>query len=256
MSRRRRRRAEQRAHAAREQAGDERHEWDAMGASPEKAAPSGLIKAGVIVTVVGSVAGLLTTGVATLFNSLVANDQLAQSRQVAEEKTRVHAARVSYWVDRPPDGKSHVHLMNRSPDPISSVYMTFRAEWDDRHVPSGLEPKAWVSFAVVVPSVPPCSEMVFSEASLRFKEREKGRPPSYVAPFERAPGPGSGWKDFGNTRPWLNAWAAKFADRNGVSWVREKNGLLTRGDRKPDPGWGMQGAVIAQSPQPLKSCGE
>ncbi|GGU61242.1 hypothetical protein [Streptomyces lavendofoliae] len=229
-----------------------------MSEASQEPAPSRLVKAGVIVTLLASAAGLITTAVATLYDAKVARSQLAQSRQVADEKTRVQAARVSYWVDRPPDGTSRVHLMNRSLDPISNIHMTFRAEWDDHDVPSGLHKTAWVSFAVVVPSVPPCSDMVFSEDSLRFKERKKGDRPSYRAPYEKAPPPDEGWRDFGDTRPWLNAWAAKFADRNGVSWVRERNGLLTRGDRTPAPGWGLQGAVIAvaESPQTLKSCGE
>ncbi|MFE6834996.1 hypothetical protein ACFVFI_09175 [Streptomyces sp. NPDC057705] len=47
---------------------------------------SRIVKVGVIVTIVASIAGLITTGVATLYSAWVADDQLKQSQQAAEEK--------------------------------------------------------------------------------------------------------------------------------------------------------------------------
>jgi hypothetical protein len=235
---------------SRQRAGSRGPERNAEEGPPEHETPSWLVRVGVIVTIVASVAGLLTTGVATLYSSLVADDQLDQSQQVAEEKRSEQAARVSYWVDRPPGGKSRVHLMNRSPDPISNVTMTFTVNLPE-HPPTSLS--AWASFAVLLPSVPPCSDMVFSSDDLRYTDREGTRRYAFGTPFDEVPR-SQGWRAPGGGGPVINLFAARFIDRNGVSWVRER-GLLTRGARQLEPQPGQLGVVQSVPPQALKSCG-
>jgi hypothetical protein len=58
---------------------------------------------------VASLGGLVTTGIGTIWSARVSADQLAQSREQAEEKQREQAARVSYRVDAGPKGESRFH---------------------------------------------------------------------------------------------------------------------------------------------------
>ncbi|MFF8293555.1 hypothetical protein ACF068_30705 [Streptomyces sp. NPDC016309] len=122
------------------------------------------VKIGVIVTIIASIAGLITTGVATLFSAMVADDQLDQSRQVAEEKERAQADLISYWVDLQHDGKARLHMMNRSPDPISNVQMTFAVPLLAEGNPHLEE----ILFALRMPSVPPCSDMIFTTGDMTY----------------------------------------------------------------------------------------
>ncbi|WP_457410443.1 hypothetical protein [Streptomyces sp. TE12347] len=213
-----------------------------------------MVKTGAVITIVASVAGLLTTGVATLTSSMVASDQLKQSKEVDEEKRREQAARVSYWVDIQPNGTSRLHLMNRSPDPISSVWMRFTAaEIRDNLV----ETEGY--FSIGVPSIPPCSDLVFASKDMRYNRRERARA-SADMPLSEPP-PSAEWLSYKHAL--IEALETAFIDRNGVRWRRHK-GLLTRIEGNPqldlDPprrSWQVRrGAVLATQPQPLESCAD
>ncbi|MFD0123005.1 hypothetical protein [Streptomyces virginiae] len=227
-----------------------------------------------IVTIAASIAGLVTTGVATLFSALVAGDQLDQSRQAAEEKRQAQAARVSYWVDIQQDGTPRLHLMNRSPDPISNIQMTFTLYRDIGGTPDrpDFDPDMHiVSFAVYMPGVPPCSDMVLTPNNMRYRDDRsdkegdksdkaiewyywKGKRNRWNDPFDDLPIKG-GWLDFGKADHRILVDAADFNDRDGVRW-RRTGGLLTRNPpRPPDPNALMWGVVQAVPPQPLKTCG-
>ncbi|MFD7917158.1 hypothetical protein ACFV30_41895 [Streptomyces sp. NPDC059752] len=192
-----------------------------------------------------SVAGLLTTGVATLFSALVARDQLAQSQEVAAEKKREHAARVSYWVDVLPDGTPRLHLTNRSTDPISNAIMLFSTYLPD--LPD-------VGFTVKVPSVQPCSDLVFTSKDMRYSTDENQFPPNDYHPF--AGRPDAAWLSFDEPPRIDTDWVA-FTDRNGGTWERSGEGILTQRteldfDQRP----GLPGLVLAVQPQSLKACAD
>ncbi|MFD4865300.1 hypothetical protein [Streptomyces sp. NPDC058412] len=210
-----------------------------------------IVKIGVIVTIVASIAGLITTGVATLYSARVADDQLKQSQQAADEKKQAQAARVSYWVDIQADGMSRLHLMNRSPDPISNVKMKFTVTISPINRPKTRQ----ASFAVNLPSVPPCSDMMFTTDNMRFYVYTD-TDPRWSTPFEDLTD--KVWLGLGDERlprPPIKAIMADFNDRDGVRW-RRGNGLLSRDPKDPDPEPGMFGVVSAVTPQPLKACGD
>jgi hypothetical protein len=223
---------------------------DVTGQEEGKEHPSSrTVRVGVIVTIVASIAGLITTGVATLFGAMVADDQLDQSRQVAEEKRRAQAARVSYWVDIHHDGTNRLHLMNRSPDPISSVQMTFIV-----FPPSeGSTEVRKILFRAAMPSVPPCSDMVFTPDSMTFSESQP-KTDHFWPVLDHPP---FGWDSF--PKNWLviiEEVGADFTDRDGVRW-RRTHGLLHRNPAaRKVTGSFWTGAVQAVPPQPLKSCGD
>ncbi|MGW0314041.1 hypothetical protein [Streptomyces flavidovirens] len=207
------------------------------------------MKIGVIVTIVASIGGLITTGVGTLYGAWVAEDQLDQSREVAEEKERAQAALISYWVDLQHDGGSRLHLMNRSPDPISNVQMTFAVT-----LPSAGRPDhPRVFFAVTMPSVPPCSDMLFTPDDMTYMENEQVAGDFDVPQWDKD----AGYRFRKEWKPLpIEAFLADFSDRDGVRWRRE-GGLLTRepGDPKAKRAR-LVGYVQAKaaSSQPLKSC--
>lgn len=192
-----------------------------------------------------SVAGLLTTGVATLFSAMVARDQLAQTREVAAEKKREHAVRVSYWVDVQPDGTPRLHLTNRSTDPISNAVMLFSAYLpDDREV----------VFIVKVPSVQPCGDLVFTSKHMRYSTDKNLFPPNDYLPY--AGQPGSSWLSF-DKPPRVSAMWVAFTDRNGAIWQRSGEGVLnqlTAGDFDSPPG--LPGLVLTVQPQSLQACAD
>lgn len=180
---------------------------------------SRIVKVGVIATIVASVAGLITTGVATFYSARVADDQLKQSRQAAEEKKQAQAARVSYWVDIEPGGMSRLHLMNRSPDPISNVAMTFVVPLE-RTVDNRWDIEQ-ASFSVRLPSVPPCSDMVFTTDNMKYYGNTGPRDP-WATPFDKLPPRATGWRDFRKSHPPIYVFVADFDDRDGVRWRRAK----------------------------------
>ncbi|MFJ2060517.1 hypothetical protein ACIOMM_31910 [Streptomyces sp. NPDC087908] len=220
--------------------------------SPEhKHVPRVLIITGAVITILASVAGLLTTGVATFYSASIARAQLRQSQEAAEEKRREHAARVSYWVDVRADGTPRLHLTNRSPDPISNATMLF----DTNHpgIVDEHRPATWqVIFIVKVPSVPPCSDLVFTSKEMRFGANESVTHPADGHPL---PDPlGAQWRAYGAPPNITTRWVT-YTDRDGTLWQRDGSGLLTQPtalDFTTEPG--MPGAVQAVQPQSLKGC--
>ncbi|WP_328792768.1 hypothetical protein [Streptomyces sp. NBC_00273] len=218
------------------------------GGEEKERPPSRTVKLGVVVTIVASIVGLITTGVATLFSALVAHDQLDQSQQVAEERQRAQAARVSYWGDLQPDGTPRLHLMNRSPDPISNVHMFFAVEVTDtagRHL---------VSFTVVMQGLPPCSDLTFTLNDMRYKISKESKPAEWSSPSGDLPA--DEWLNFTGTKnPLIVTGAVEFADRDGVDWQR-LGGRLTRDAPPVSPTVESWGVVHAVAPRPLKGCAE
>lgn len=218
--------------------------------------PRGLVRTGAVITIVASVAGLLTTGVATLYSARIANDQLKQSKEVAEEKRREQAARVSYGVDVQPDGTPRLHLTNRSPDPISDAAMVFEADYFADSADAAKFETSTAMFVVRVVSVPPCSDLVFTSKDMRYRKFGDGE--HLVTPYPPLADepPGSFWESFDHP-PRVRTESVVYTDRNGQMWQRDNRGLLTEGPLPHAPrGKGADGAVMAVQPQPLKACAD
>jgi hypothetical protein len=179
-------------------------------------------------TVAGVIAGigtLLFTGIATYFGAMVSRNQLEQSRQDAAQKARDQAARVSTWVDYSPDGDIQLHVMNRSPDPVSSVDMLFEAVIGDYE-----HTELLVTYSLGLPDLPPCSDMVFDPGTWkyrRYRDKTETYPESPIAALPSA----DGWMR--QPQPdRLDVVYLRFTDRSGKVWWRDYGKL--RSGAMPD----------------------
>ncbi|MEU6070644.1 hypothetical protein ABZ864_40940 [Streptomyces sp. NPDC047082] len=151
-------------------------------------------RAGTITAVVAALAGLLLTGVSTLYDALVSQGELEQAHQAADQETRAQALRVSYWTEYPTPFVKRLHVINSSPDPVSEADLLLSpAEAGPDHV-------------LQLPVLAPCSETVMKE---EVWAGQSGQGPPY-APSDRPPG--------------VVRWMA-FRDRDGVIWKRDGKGL-------------------------------
>lgn len=156
-------------------------------------------RAGTITAVVAALAGLLLTGVSTLYDALVSQGELEQSRQAADQETRAQALRVSYWTEFLTPFVKRIHVINSSSDPVTEADLLLSpAEAGPHHV-------------VQLPVLAPCSETVIKE---ELWTDRPGQGPPY-APGDRPSG--------------VVRWMA-FRDRDGLVWKRDRAGL----SRLPD----------------------
>ncbi|MEV0176318.1 hypothetical protein AB0I00_35040 [Streptomyces sp. NPDC050803] len=165
---------------------------------------------GAVVGVVAGIGTLLFTGVATYYGARVSADQLAQSRESAERQSRDQATRISFWIDRTPTGEARVHLMNRSPDPVTGVVLDFSVEVARPN--SQIVVRDRVSFSVELLSAPPCSEMVFDEREMKYKDDGM-----------------EDWTELPDPILAINVEFVFFTDRDGVLWARGSRTLTSSG---------------------------
>ena len=208
---------------------------------------------GTVVGVIAGVGSLAFTGIATYYGARVSADQLAQSQKTAEQTSRAQAAHVANWVDYDPRGGIQLHLMNRSPDPISYVEMMFTANVGDYN-----HNTLTVGYNVDLQGLAPCSELVFDASAWVYRVASGGReanPPIGAQLLAR-----DGWKK--QPGPYeVQVDYLTFADRDGQTWQRI-NGTLQRW--KPFASdvsvqadeYGVGG--ILQNPQekPVVACGD
>jgi len=171
-------------------------------------------------TVVASLLTVLLSIPGTVWAVLVAQDQLHQSREADTQEERAQASRVSEWIGQDAHGKWAVHVMNRSPDPITGVHLTFRR----------LLPAPTVAWAVMVSSLPPCTDMSITQNQLVYDE--KGVPLDEGFNFFDIVGTGSlsnkdkKWHSLAHEQPLLLNGDIAFLDRNGVFWARKQGRLI------------------------------
>lgn len=176
------------------------------------------------VTVVGGLVSVLFGAAVAVWTVRAAQDQLDQSRRADAQEARAQASRISTWTMQEKDGKWLVHVMNRSPDPIGNVYLTFRV------LPAGMPQVAW---AVMLTSVPPCSDMTFRQDQLGYDEDRRALEDSapegmtmfstFSTPVPDKPA-AKGWHSLAD--PWLLSGTVGFTDRDGVPWMRANGRLI------------------------------
>ncbi|MFD7246503.1 hypothetical protein [Streptomyces massasporeus] len=172
-------------------------------------------------TATGVVLGICTlgfTGWATYTQAQVAADQLAQSKETAEDATRAQATRTAAWLDQGPDGAQRLHVANRSPDPVSELAVAFSVL--DSHGIDGSH-RALQSGGVHFNALGPCTEYVVDMDFLVFsKQRER-----QLKTLK------SSQKDVYYIDPLI-----AFTDAKGDSWVRTERDLrkIDDGDREAD----------------------
>ncbi|NUV61714.1 hypothetical protein [Streptomyces sp. CAI-85] len=150
---------------------------------------------------------LAFTGIATYYQAEVSADQLAQSKEDAADKAKSQAERIALWVEYNSLGEPVVRVMNRSPDPVTSVVISVgirKAKNDD---------KEYKAFYLPVPSLRPCSILPVELNNVRY--RQTGVKKSYT--FPAAEGPYQ-----------VRADAVDFVDSHGQVWFRTSEALQPR----------------------------
>ncbi|MEU2337206.1 hypothetical protein ABZ608_27075 [Streptomyces sp. NPDC013172] len=156
-------------------------------------------RAGTVTAVVAALAGLLLTGVSTLYDALVSQGELEQAHEATDQETRAQALRVSYWTEFLTPFVKRIHVINSSSDPVTEADLLLSpAEAGPGHV-------------LQLPVLAPCSETVVKEEL--WAERPGQGPP--YAPGDRPSG--------------VVRWMA-FRDRDGLVWKRDRNGISRLAD--------------------------
>ncbi|GGQ58643.1 hypothetical protein GCM10010216_20730 [Streptomyces flaveolus] len=193
-------------------------------------------------TVIASLLAVLLTVPGTVWAVLVAQNQLDQAHEAASKEERAQASRVSAWASQDSRGKWLFHVMNRSPDPIARVFVSF-APWlpDEENAP------VW---AVMVMSVPPCTDMTINQHQLKYNLDDPLRRlnnEAYSFPDLSSPPEGKGWRSVDRENVYWELGDVAFTDRNGVDWVREGGGRLKRPHEKLSTvGHGVPGRVFGK----------
>ncbi|WP_430378181.1 hypothetical protein [Streptomyces sp. B1-3] len=182
---------------------------------------------------------VLLTVPGTVWAVLVAQDQLNQSDEAAVKEERAQASRVSAWTSQDPHGKWLIHVMNRSPDPIAEVYVSF--VYDDAMV-------SRVKWAVALQSLPPCSDMTISQGQLKFDVKLPSGNTGWSRPEDTLPKlKGHRWLSLDRPNTRLQLDRAAFTDRNGVGWLRHQGRLFRLPARPLGALTGVAGPVDAPS---------
>ncbi|MFE2072116.1 hypothetical protein [Streptomyces misionensis] len=154
---------------------------------------------GTVIAAVAAIAGLWFQAVATYWSQQTAKDQLAQSGEANEQEKRQQAAEVAFW----PEGHQgywnapkYVHVVNRSPDPVTNVEMRL-----------GGSP---IGVVMNLGTLPPCSDSVISGEGLVVTANEFRKHPRPIDKTEA-----KGW--------WPRE--IQFVDRNGLFWDRQQTKL-------------------------------
>ncbi|GAA2438349.1 hypothetical protein GCM10010273_14910 [Streptomyces lavendulocolor] len=161
-----------------------------------------------MLTGIAAVAGLLFTGISTYYGSRTARDQLEQSVQDANVSDSRQAEQVTVWPRREKNGGAGLVLTNRSPAPVSDVYLRISAipGASDRNAePVHLGP------ALSIRALAPCST-VFLPASVIRAELGPVWTPDTA----------------------LEARTLWFRDAQGRRWRREPTGELEGGWISPE----------------------
>ncbi|MGW8481477.1 hypothetical protein ACWGLJ_43040, partial [Streptomyces sp. NPDC055898] len=137
---------------------------------------------------IGAIGGLLFTAVATYYGAEVSKDQLRQSQEDGRREEQAQASRVSVWIDGLSGPNRELHIMNRSPDPVTEVTLTI--EFPE----TGTQQ--------LLASLPPCTDLVFPEKVWGYDAKDTG----------------------GDQTSDMQV-GVYFRDRNGEQWVRTETGL-------------------------------
>ncbi|MFC5639492.1 hypothetical protein [Streptomyces bullii] len=174
---------------------------------------------GAVATVLGGIGSVIFTGVATYYGAETAQDQLEQSRQDADSKSRSHASLVTLWVEGYSGGHA-LHIMNRSPDPVNAVSAHFTLQVSARDSSS----PDMIVFNEFLRDIPPCTELIYDPKTLKKYQKYDE---------EKV-------KELGDAPRWINNQRLEFTDRYGKDWVRLQSYLLSPAEAGPwhiDTGW-------------------
>jgi hypothetical protein len=165
------------------------------------------VHVGAVVGALAAIGGLVFTSIATYYSAAVSNDQLQQSREDAEREARSQANRVTYWLTSDEKGDQVLHVVNRSPDPITRMEIFAQ--------PRGYTEAGHVYVITDRLGLSPCTERTYSGADIGAQIFDVNQ--------IRTPPPGFLWV----------AVSMFFTDGDGQSWKRTA-GDLDHADRHYD----------------------
>ncbi|MER8009627.1 hypothetical protein [Streptomyces sp. NPDC094149] len=178
---------------------------------------------GAVIGAVAAVGGLVFTGVATYYGAVISRDQLQQSREDATQEARAQAQLVSVWVESDSDDTGNIHLMNRSPDPVYSVYLGVSGEVFRYGILSA-------AAQLHLRSLPPCTEMIFSGKGFAVRSNKKEVPVAApeIPVDTKILISQQKFRRFGNLLA-PKVIRMSFGDRNDQSWQRGPDSSLKEG---------------------------
>ncbi|MFJ4982398.1 hypothetical protein ACIP9H_01200 [Streptomyces sp. NPDC088732] len=244
--------ARQRPGPSRVRARERAEELDLEAARPGRRLS--LLTLGAVVTIVATLGSLVTTGIGTLWSARVAEDQLLQSREQDEDRrkadddaAREQASRIAFWIRRSSDGET-LHLMNRSPDPVTDVHVTFGV-WARK------EPRE-ANYRLLLSNLPPCSDTLIQSASLGYAIDLTPNMLTWALPLNPKRGK-TPYRPFVDDVWFLgNRIGMDFTDRAGIRWTRTTEQPLNPGALEPPALLKVAGRVMGEPPvQPVTSCG-
>lgn len=176
---------------------------------------------GAVAGAVVAIGTLFFTGITTYYQAQVSEDQLKQSRQIADRDERDQASRVAIWAEAD-EYNGRVHILNRSFDPITVMDLTVQIKTSDPDDPS----KFLIHLQVVLS---PCTELVYNSTGLSL-----------------------GGEKTNLTLLGDHDWRVlrlSFQERNGREWTRSERGLhegVLR-ERDAEPGDTLRTPFIEQA---------
>lgn len=175
---------------------------------------------GTALAAVAAIGGLWAQAVASYWSQQTAKDQLSQSQEEGVRQTRDQASKVTFWVEHPAGRRENVklHVLNRSPDPVSEVQVVLRVRRDvgpdgGHHLPEGEEAELWV---LPLYNLGPCAETVYPAPKMRLQQV----PRNHIASLDE-------WPKLSDQNVW-NVGSMHFVDSSGRGWIRTAEGLNER----------------------------
>lgn len=161
---------------------------------------------------VGAV-GLFCTAIATYYGARVSSNELDQAKKEAADQARSQAARVTFWNDDAVDGVPQMHVMNRSPDPVSDVVVVARVGVPQNDKTTPLRPEA-DKFFLAIGNVAPCTDFIITADALVNENNKRVLFSEHVMALEVV--------------------FVSFDDSGGAEWVRTVKDLLKADDPSVD----------------------
>ncbi|WP_344599060.1 hypothetical protein [Streptomyces violaceusniger] len=176
---------------------------------------------GTALAAVAAIGGLWAQAVASYWSQQTAKDQLSQSKEESVRQMRDQASKVTFWVEHPAGRRENVklHVLNRSPDPVSEVQIVLRvfrrdvAPDGEHHLPEGEEEELWV---LDLANLGPCAETVYLAPKMRLEQI----PRNHIASLDE-------WPKLSDQFSW-KVGSMYFVDSSGRGWIRTAKGLDER----------------------------
>ncbi|MGW0704335.1 hypothetical protein ACWD0A_34695 [Streptomyces sp. NPDC002867] len=180
-----------------------------------------------VLAALAALGGLWAQAVATYWSQQTAKDQLDQSKEDSERERQEQASKVTFWVEYPRAAlPTELHIVNRSPDPVSLVWFVMKDEETGKK-------RRWLLFR---PNLRPCSEVIYSVRKMELAPNvQSGKPDKWIKL--------SGEFEFEFER-------MIFVDRSGRNWERSPRSLTERPRQIP---YNYAGLVIVGDEQVKKT---